>query len=235
MFPIRDDNPTLGRSTVTVAIVALNVLAWVFVQGLGTEAALAKSVCELGAIPGELLGRVAPGTAVPLGPGRVCTIAAHPNWLTAVTHMFLHGGWFHLIGNLWFLWVFGDNVEDAMGGFRFAAFYLVCGLAAFAAHVGARLGREPLVIGEPERPVRRVAWCTGAAQGYFETAIALGVDAYVSGEISEQHVHLARESGVAFVAAGHHATEHFGVQAVGAHLAQTFGLLHRFIDVPSPV
>ncbi len=133
MFPIRDENPTLGRSTVTVAIVALNVLAWAFVQGLGSEATLAKSVCELGAIPGELLGRVAPGTAVPLGSGRVCTITAHPNWITALTHMFLHGGWFHLIGNMWFLWVFGDNVEDAMGGFRFAAFYLLCGLAAFAA------------------------------------------------------------------------------------------------------
>jgi membrane associated rhomboid family serine protease len=62
-----------------------------------------------------------------------CTIPDHPNWLTAVTHMFLHGGWFHLIGNLWFLWVFGDNVEDAMGGLRFAAFYVICGLAAFAA------------------------------------------------------------------------------------------------------
>jgi len=133
MFPIRDDNPTLGRSTVTVGIVALNVLAWVFVQGLGSEAALAKSVCELGAIPGELLGRVAPGTTVPLGPGTSCTITAEANWLTAVTHMFLHGGWFHLIGNLWFLWVFGDNVEDAMGGARFAVFYLLCGLAAFAA------------------------------------------------------------------------------------------------------
>ena len=108
-------------------------------------------------------------------------------------------------------------------------------LATFAAHVGAQLGREPLVIGDPGRAVRRVAWCTGAAQGYFETAVALGVDVYVTGEISEQHVHLARESGVAFVAAGHHATERFGVQAVGAHLAQTFGLRHRFIDVPSPV
>lgn len=108
-------------------------------------------------------------------------------------------------------------------------------LAAFAAHVGAQLDREPLVIGDPARPVRRVAWCTGAAQGYFETAITLGVDVYLTGEISEQHVHLARESGVAFVAAGHHATERFGVQAVGAHLAQTFGLRHRFIDVPSPV
>jgi membrane associated rhomboid family serine protease len=137
VFPIRDDNPTLGRSTITVVIVALNVLAWVFVQGLGSEAALTKSVCELGAIPGELLGRVAPGTRVPLGPGAACVISGDPNWLTVVTHMFLHGGWFHLIGNLWFLWVFGDNVEDSMGGARFAVFYLLCGLAAFAAQAFA--------------------------------------------------------------------------------------------------
>ena len=133
MFPTRDDNPTLGRSNVTVAIVALNLLAWAFVQGLGSEAALAKSVCELGAIPGELLRRVASGTSVPLGPGIACLIDAQPDWSTTVTHMFLHGGWFHLIGNLWFLWVFGDNVEDAMGGARFAVFYVLCGLAAFAA------------------------------------------------------------------------------------------------------
>ena len=108
-------------------------------------------------------------------------------------------------------------------------------LAGFAARVKARLGREPLVVGDPGRAVSRVAWCTGAAQGFFETAIGLGVDAYVTGEIAEQHVHLARESGVAFVAAGHHATERFGVQAVGEHLARTFGLAHQFIDVDNPV
>ena len=108
-------------------------------------------------------------------------------------------------------------------------------LAGFAARVKARLGREPLVVGDPGRAVSRVAWCTGAAQGFFETAIGLGVDAYVTGEISEQHVHLARESGVAFVAAGHHATERFGVQAVGEHLARTFGLTHQFVDVDNPV
>jgi dinuclear metal center YbgI/SA1388 family protein len=108
-------------------------------------------------------------------------------------------------------------------------------LAGFAARVRTRLGREPLVVGEPARPVARAAWCTGAAQGFFETAIGLGVDVYVTGEISEQHVHLARESGVAFVAAGHHATERFGVQALGEHLAHTFGLDHRFVDVDNPV
>lgn len=108
-------------------------------------------------------------------------------------------------------------------------------MAAFEAHVGRTLGRAPLVIGDPQRPITRVAWCTGGAQGYFETAIGLGVDAYVTGEISEQHVHMARESGVAFVAAGHHATERFGVQALGAHLADKFGLTHRFIDIANPV
>jgi dinuclear metal center YbgI/SA1388 family protein len=108
-------------------------------------------------------------------------------------------------------------------------------LSAFADHVGARLGRTPTVIGEPARRIERLAWCTGGAQGYFEDALALGVDAFITGEISEPQVHLARESGVAFIAAGHHATERFGVQALGAHLAARFGLEHRFIDVPNPV
>jgi dinuclear metal center YbgI/SA1388 family protein len=108
-------------------------------------------------------------------------------------------------------------------------------LDAFALHVKHRLGREPLVIGDAAREVRNIAWCTGAAQGFFEEAIKLGPDAYLSGEISEQQVHLARESGVAFVAAGHHATEKFGVQALGEHLAARFGVAHQFIDIPNPV
>ena len=104
-------------------------------------------------------------------------------------------------------------------------------LGAICKLIEQKLGRAPLVIGDPARPVRRVAWCTGAAQGMFEQAIALGVDAYLSGEISEQTVHVARESGVAYIAAGHHATERYGVQALGEHLAQRFGLQHRFIEV----
>ncbi|HYH42122.1 MAG TPA: Nif3-like dinuclear metal center hexameric protein, partial [Burkholderiales bacterium] len=108
-------------------------------------------------------------------------------------------------------------------------------LEDLAARVEQRLGRTPLVIGEPARPIRRVAWCTGAAQGYLEDAVRLGVDAYLSGEISEQTVHLSRESGVAFIAAGHHATERYGVQALGAHLAERFGIEHQFIDIPNPV
>jgi membrane associated rhomboid family serine protease len=147
MFPIRDDNPTLTRSFVTIALVGVNVLVWAFVQGLGTEPALSKSVCELGAIPGELLGRAAPGTKVPLAPGFVCAIDAGGDWRTAFTHMFLHGGWFHLVGNMWFLWVFGDNVEDAMGGFRFAVFYVLCGLAAFAAQMAAGPGSVIPMVG----------------------------------------------------------------------------------------
>lgn len=108
-------------------------------------------------------------------------------------------------------------------------------LAQFAQTIEARCARAPLIIGDPARPLRRVAWCTGGAQGMFEQAIALGVDAYVSGEISEQTVHAARESGVAYIAAGHHATERYGVQALGEHLAQRFGVQHRFIEVENPV
>ena len=147
MFPIRDDNPTLSRSVVTIALVALNTLIWALVQGLGTDPALSESVCELGAIPGELFGRVAPGTSVPLGPGMLCVIDPEADWRTAVTHMFLHGGWFHLVGNLWFLWVFGDNVEDAMGGVRFAFFYVLCGLAAFLAQAATSPGSAIPMVG----------------------------------------------------------------------------------------
>jgi len=147
MFPIRDDNPTLTRSLVTVALVAANVLVWGFVQGFGTEPALSKSVCELGAIPGELFGRAAPGSAVPLGPGMVCVVDPVADWRTPFTHMFLHGGWFHLVGNLWFLWVFGDNVEDVMGGVRFAVFYVLCGLAAFALQAATGPGSAIPMVG----------------------------------------------------------------------------------------
>ena len=98
-----------------------------------------------------------------------------------------------------------------------------------------RLGRAPLVIGEPARPVRRVAWCSGGAQSYLEDAVRLGADVYISGEISEQTVHLAREAGVAYIAAGHHATERGGIRALGEHLAARHGLAHRFIDLDNPV
>lgn len=108
-------------------------------------------------------------------------------------------------------------------------------LSRLGARVKGALGRQPLVIGDANREVRRIAWCSGAAQGYFEEAIRLGADAFLTGEISEQSVHLARETGVAFIAAGHHATERYGVQALGDHLAAQFGIRHRFIDIDNPV
>lgn len=108
-------------------------------------------------------------------------------------------------------------------------------LAQFAQQVEHGLQRAPQVIGDPSRRISRVAWCSGGAQGYFEAAIAQGVDAYITGEISEQNYHLARESGVAFIAAGHHATERYGIQALGEHLSLRFGLAHRFFDQANPV
>ena len=135
MFPIRDDNPTLRASVATMAIVAVNALAWVFVQRLGIDPGLRESVWRFGLIPGELLGRVRPGTEVPAGPGLVAVLDGVPNGWSVLTSMFMHGGWMHIIGNMWFLLVFGDNVEDAMGPFRFVVFYLLCGVAAAAAQV----------------------------------------------------------------------------------------------------
>ncbi len=103
-----------------------------------------------------------------------------------------------------------------------------------AERLALKLGRRPLLAGDAARPVRRIAWCSGGAQGYFEQAIAAGADLYVSGEISEQTVHLARESGVPYLAAGHHATERYGVQALGAHLAERFGLECRYVELDNP-
>lgn len=107
--------------------------------------------------------------------------------------------------------------------------------AELAARVEGLLSRRPLLIGPLERRIERIAWCSGGAQGYFEQAIALGADAYVSGEISEQTVHLARESGVAYLACGHHASERYGVEALASHLADRFGLECEFVDLDNPV
>ena len=104
-----------------------------------------------------------------------------------------------------------------------------------SARIATRLERVPLVIGDERKSIRRIAWCTGAAQGYLEDAVRLGVDAYITGEISEQTVHLARETDVAFIAAGHHATERYGICALGEHLAAQFGLQYRFVDLENPV
>ena len=108
-------------------------------------------------------------------------------------------------------------------------------LGNFSEYVGNQLDRSPLVIGDLNHSIKNIAWCTGGAQSYITDAIEMGVDVFISGEISEQTVHLARESGVAYIAAGHHATERYGIKALGEHLVNEFGLSHAFIDIDNPV
>jgi dinuclear metal center YbgI/SA1388 family protein len=108
-------------------------------------------------------------------------------------------------------------------------------LQTFVNLIETKLNRKPQVIGDLNKPVKLVALCTGAAQGYIEQALAANVDVYISGEISEQTVHVARESGMSYISAGHHATERYGILELGKHLAQKFGLKHTFIDIDNPV
>lgn len=135
MFPIRDENPLVRKPIANISIIGLNIAAWIFLQGMGDPASLAKSFCLYALIPGDLLGLAPPDGVVSLGSGIGCKLGVNTNLITPISSMFLHGGWFHLIGNMWFLWIFGDNVEDAMGIFRFTIFYLFCGLAAAAAQI----------------------------------------------------------------------------------------------------
>jgi membrane associated rhomboid family serine protease len=130
MFPYRDENETQRTPYVTILIIALNVLAWLFVQGAGMNYSLPKSVCEQGLIPAELTASRPPGTGFEMGGGLVCrTDPGRQPW-NLFTSMFLHGSWMHLLGNMWFFWIFGNNVEDSMGHLRFIIFYLLSGLAA---------------------------------------------------------------------------------------------------------
>lgn len=136
MIPYKDENPTELTPVVTVGLIIVNTLVWLLVQGGGLNTPeLARSVCQLGLVPGEVLHALPPGTSVPLGPGMHCVVTAQANWWTVITSMFLHAGWVHLIGNMWFLWVFGNNIEDSMGHGRFVVFYLLCGIAAATAQI----------------------------------------------------------------------------------------------------
>ena len=135
MFPYRDENETQRTPIVTLTVIFLNVFAWLFVQGAGSTLSLAKSVCELGLIPGELTASLPPGSSFPLGDGLVCATDPGRQLSHLLTHMFLHGSWMHLLGNMWFLWLFGNNVEDSMGKLRFVLFYLATGLAAAAGQI----------------------------------------------------------------------------------------------------
>ncbi len=147
MFPYKDENPTILTPFITIGIIVVTGLVWLVVQGAGTNPAMAQSICQLGLIPGELLGRIPQGTQLPLGPGLSCQVGGNPTWYTALSSMFLHGGWFHLIGNMWFLWIFGNNVEDSMGHGRFVVFYLVSGLLAAAAQIMVHPGSVIPMVG----------------------------------------------------------------------------------------
>ena len=162
MFPYRDENETQRLAIVTGTIVLLNVLAWLFVQGAGSSVALARSVCELGLIAGELTGSLPPGTQFPMGEGLACATDAGRQLSHVLTHMFLHGSWMHLLGNMWFLWLFGNNVEDSMGRLRFLAFYLLCGLAAAAAQI----------VTNPSSPIPMVG-ASGAISGVMGAYLVL--------------------------------------------------------------
>jgi membrane associated rhomboid family serine protease len=135
VFPYRDENETQQTAIVTGTIITLNVLSWLVVQGAGTTVPLARSVCNLGLIPGELTGSLPVGTRFPIGDGLICATDPGPQISHLLTSMFLHGSWMHLLGNMWFMWIFGNNVEDAMGRIRFIVFYLLSGLAAALAQV----------------------------------------------------------------------------------------------------
>lgn len=123
---------------------------------------------------------------------------------------------------------FGEQSLGFMGACEFT------NAAAWAGHVQRVLGRGVTLVGDPDRPVQKVALCTGGAQSYFESAIAAGADLFITGEISEPQAHYARECGVAYLACGHHASERYGAPAVAAHVAGELGLLHEFIDIPNP-
>jgi len=154
VFPLRDDNPTEGIPWVTLLVIGACVGVWVLVQGAGLDpASLSGSVCALGAIPAEVAGRVAEG-----GPCRLGGLT----WQALFTSMFLHGGWFHLVGNMWFLWIFGNNIEDAMGAGRFAVFYVLAGTLAALAHV----------VTDPGSPVPMVG-ASGAISGVMGAYLVL--------------------------------------------------------------
>jgi len=132
-FPYKDENPTELAPTITIGLIVANLLVWVLVQGMGSAEPLARSTCELGLVPGEILRTLPPGVSFQMGNGLACVTTGVPHYWTVLTSMFLHGGWFHILGNMWFLWIFGNNIEDAMGHGRYLAFYLLSGLAAAAA------------------------------------------------------------------------------------------------------
>ena len=163
MIPLSDENPTLHTPWMTWLIIGVTVAVWMVVEGAGNPELMAKSVCNLGLVPGEITHRAAVGLAVPLGDGLACVVDREPiNKFTPIISMFLHGGWGHLLGNMLFFWVFGNNIEDSMGPGRFLIFYLICGLVAAGAHV----------LVEPASPVPTVG-ASGAISGVMGAYLVL--------------------------------------------------------------
>jgi membrane associated rhomboid family serine protease len=147
VFPYHDENETQQTPVVTFTLIAINVLAWLLVQGAGAELPLAESVCNLGLIPGELTASLPPGTRFALGEGLLCLTDPGRQVPNVITSMFLHGSWVHLLGNMWFVWLFGNNIEDSMTRPRFLAFYLLCGLGAALTQVAANPASEVPMVG----------------------------------------------------------------------------------------
>jgi len=147
VFPYHDENRTQRPAVVTICLIAACVLTWVVVQGAGAVEPLVTSVCNYGLIPGELTGTLPPGARFQMGEGFVCLTDPGRQTQNVITSMFLHGSWMHLLGNMWFLWLFGNNVEDAMTRSRFLAFYLLCGLAAAGLQVFAQPNSEIPMVG----------------------------------------------------------------------------------------
>jgi membrane associated rhomboid family serine protease len=160
MFPLRDENPTELRPYVTLLIIGINVVVWLALQGGGRGGAFLDSLCSFGSIPGELTGSLPAGTTVRLG-DYACPIGGL-GWQTVITSMFMHGGWLHLGGNMLFLWVFGNNIEDSMGHVRFVFFYLITGVVAAAAHV----------LAAPSSPIPTVG-ASGAISGVMGAYLLL--------------------------------------------------------------
>jgi membrane associated rhomboid family serine protease len=135
VFPYRDENETIRTPLITFAIIATNAAAWLLLQGAGAESSVIASICNLGLVPGELTLMARVGDVLPMGAGLGCAVDPGRQIEHVFTSMFLHGGWMHLLGNMWFLWIFGNNVEDSMGHARFLVLYLICGIAAALAQV----------------------------------------------------------------------------------------------------
>jgi membrane associated rhomboid family serine protease len=183
VIPYHDENATQRTPVITFVLIAMNVAAWLLLQGAGEMRMLAASVCDFGLIPGDLTGALPPGVRLPMGEGLYCTSGGEGAVANVFTSMFMHGSWMHLIGNMWFLWLFGNNIEDSMTRPRFVAFYLLCGVAAALLQVAIEpASRIPMVgasgaisgvMGGYLLLYPRVRVFTLVPLGFFITSIAL--------------------------------------------------------------